>query len=161
MQGITFISDIPQSVGSVVSVLTDNGFTGFIDCDWDITTPNTSGTYIAYRAGGSGGTGAGDYHFYGRGMQTGSAIRTESSGSWAGCNDNVGARFHFDDLHFVNGGYQAIDLSVLNCNSMTAVITNCTGPRYEVFNNSVLNLRGTTAPGDAAGIVASGGQVNP
>lgn len=160
VNGITFVRDTPQGGGSHNTVLIDKGSCFFIDCEWDSTQANTGSTFICLRTAGTGGTARGDYTFNGRGLAIGSLVRSEG-GFWYGCVDGNGAIFRVNDCAFSTGGYHADNLGVINSNSLTEAPTNVAGPKWQVTNNSILNLNGDAGFGSTVGITASGGQVNP
>jgi hypothetical protein len=58
----------------------------------------------------------------------------------------------------VTAGIQCTDLSLCNFAFVTATNSGVVGPSYSVAGNSVINMRGQTAPGNAAGSAGTGGQ---
>jgi hypothetical protein len=155
--GVTFVRDIAQG-NACDTVLVDEGNIQFVDCDWDSTAANTGSCFIMVR-NGSSGTMNGNYNFNGRSLAIGSLVRV-TGGYWAGCNSGARATYWVNDCPFASSGWTAMDLGVLNCNSLTVMQTNSTGLHYESIANSMINLRGTAPLGDQPGVTGSGGQVS-
>jgi hypothetical protein len=159
LRGLTFVRDVaPPSVPSVVRA--DGGAVLLENCDFDSTSDNPNGEFITILNAAAFGVMAATYVFEGRGLRIGSIINSSGAGNFAGCYQNLGATFSFNNLpagyHLSATGLGSIKWTFSNIYS-----TGCTGPQYLVTENSIINMGGQACPGSLPGVTQSGGQFIP
>jgi hypothetical protein len=132
--------------------------------DFDVTVPNAVGGFINYGNAATNGTYS-DVTFNGRGTSMNMAIAGGGGFFGGGRSDNLLPKFvyNFNDCHFSSAAWLLRAAAIMYWDDVGAIVNDngCTGAKYLVTENSVMNLSGIVPPGDTPGSVGSGGQFIP
>lgn len=158
--GVTFVmKGFPEGTGVYMvgwNVAVSNVL--FIDCDLSLESDSPQTMPIWNKAGTVGY--AGTCTLYGGNNRVLSIVR--SFGGGFGTANNQPSTFNYRDIRITSGvGYHCANLGSMAFEGATVNITNVTGTRYQVEENSVLQLNGTQAPGSTDGVFMTGGVVVP
>jgi hypothetical protein len=163
-RGLTFVRDVTGFSHRCISAGSSN--VSIYGANFDSQVANT-GSVLVRMSGGTFKTTNGDFYFEGRGLAIGQLFQARDGAIFAiGGNNNSALpipRFFFNDLP-AQVSYVSTSLSVFNQSDPSSgqiFLNNCTGAYYSVDQNSILTGGGVPFPGNAAGAVATGGQVIP
>ena len=95
----------------------------------------------------------------GNGLSCGSGVSIWAGGAWGGCPPgNPVSVWTWRNMNFLSCGHYVNNGECLWGN-MALPYTGCTGPKYGVHRNGILDRVGLDPPGSTAGSFSTGGQV--
>ena len=164
--GITFVIDTPTSATFVgcQALRIGGASVGFNSCNFEAVVSVGSGGFSGFIGldTGSAGMAHGPINFVGNGHTVGYLVSVGAGGFWPGGFQEDKTNITVANFVFADACLSLSNLGVMTWGNNTNVsITNCTGMKYYVNNNSVLNGAGQPIPGSVDGVTASGGVFNP
>ena len=158
--GVTLVMDAgAPRTGHALDV--GNSVVSLNQCALDCAVSNAMASVVHVTGSGMCGGTAGTCEFIGNGNTVGSLV-TVGGGTWYGGAQLQRTQYNISNFNFAIAGLWVLDLGVMRWSNNSFISeTNCTGPEYLVYNNSVLVLAGEACPGNMPGTIASGGQVTP
>lgn len=161
LRGITLVRDIGDAGHTMIALQADSAALVFLDyVNFDNAVGNPLGDFFWANNASVIRTLAGNYVFNGRGLALGHVGLITTSSSFQGNYYKFNTATHqYLDCHCSDATYVIDSLGVLDYEGSVSISgPGCTGKRYAISNNSIVKLHGLTLPGDAAGIISTGGQ---
>ena len=156
-RGVTFVmTGYPEGTGvAPIGLSIGDGNCAFINCDFSFECDNTASTAV-WSKGSAASTGIfGTNHVFGNGNRVSHAVFC-MGGGFATLSGQASS-FNFHNLRFNSQAFLVSSIARCSIPGCTITQNDCTGVRYLVQTNSVLESNGQTLPGDQPGSVASGG----
>lgn len=168
--GVTMVQEkLPPNQCSMLRVIASNILMS--NCIFDILVSNPNSLCVEDRAGSftlacsSLSQPVSIMTVNGHGNQLGYIFSANTGGTLEGATGlipGLSAYYHFNDLRITQYSTLVSGLAVLHFGSATGIVnTNCTGIKYGVTENSILNMGGKILPGDVEGTATYGGQYIP
>lgn len=170
-EGVTFLLDQADNGLPFNCTLSSASSVLMLDnCQWDVLVDNPLRGFLCSANIASGLAFGGTCIFNGNNHTIGLGIAlTRNSQMLGPSTPQQDATLQFNNCKWNPGtgaGFISSMLSTwtqgaIGYNKINVISAGCTGTRYGVDYNSMMNLLGQTAPGDSAGTVSTGGQFTP
>jgi len=136
-----------------------------IDCRFEVMVSNPRSRFVDCAGGGEFSQFKGNNRFIGNNHTIGGCVSCYGHGFVGNTYLVPGETgyWHFENIHMAAGSlfFWCTSLGVQSWGGTNIYVTNCTGIKYFVAENAVINMNGFTNPGNLPGSVGSGGQYLP
>jgi len=158
IEGVHLLADHASDLNDWTSLRSYNASTWAVNCNFEMQF-DVIGGFARADYGGLLSF-QGPHNFYGNGHSMHYALFADTA-SLPGTGILGPATLNFANCVFIMGGFCAANLGSIANTSTTVTQSGCTGPRYNVQDNSVIRAVGQTLPGNANGTTSENGLFIP